>query len=510
MTFEHGKNTVVKTQKGLLRGFKYNDVYHFYGIKYANAERFMPPVEVEPWEGIKEAINYGYICPNVQFNRIGTNVKNPHRFWPESEHCQYLNIWTKNINTQSKKPVLVWFHGGGFFDGSSLEHETYDGYSLTNFADVVVVTLNHRLSIWGYLDLSDYGDKYKRSKNVGNLDLIAALEWINKNIEFFGGDKDNVTLFGQSGGGIKVISVMNMPASKGLFKRGLVMSGLEGTKSFKQHNIDNRLLVKKTLDKLSITKDNIQNLVEMDGRVILDTYIATSKELGGKGIPFFAPTKNEDYLGNPIDNGFSEHAREAPLIVGSNFSEFLSLPKKYDRSSMSKEQMLYAVAEELKEADADRIISLFEKAFPKHKPIDVLAYDCCCIRPDVYEFCQARVKEGCRETYAYLFAPVFKLNDGFTASHSTDIAFIFNNAHMVPSTDLDGKEMDLQYEMVARLIAFAKSDNPQIAGRAIWHPATDGCLPTMVFDRETEEKVDFDKELIKELAKYKSFDLVVG
>ena len=510
MTFEHGKNTTVRIMKGLLRGFKYNDVYHFYGIKYADAERFMPPVEVEYWEGVKDATNYGYICPNVQFNRIGTNVKNPHRFWPESEHCQYLNVWTKSIDKNIKKPVLVWFHGGGFFDGSSLEHETYDGYSLCDAGDVVVVTLNHRLSIWGYLDLSDYGEQFKRSKNVGNLDLIAALKWVNENIGYFGGDRDNVTLFGQSGGGIKVISVMNMPASKGLFKRGFVMSGLEGTKSFQRHNIDNRNLVKKTLDKLGIKKENINDLIKMNGRQILDTYISTSKELGGKGIPFFAPTRNEDYIGNPIDYGFSEHAKNAPLIVGSNFSEFLSLSKKYERNTMTEDEMYQAVVDEFGIENADRLISLFKEAFPNHKTIDILTYDCCCIRPDVYEFCQARLRAGCKETYNYMFAPVFKLNDGFTASHSTDIAFIFNNVHMVPSTDLDGKEVDLQHEMVGRLLAFARGNEPQIEGKDIWHPVTSTAFPTMIFDRETKEKVNFDKELIEELGRFKSFNLVIG
>ncbi|MEA5017892.1 MAG: carboxylesterase family protein [Erysipelotrichaceae bacterium] len=510
MSFEHGKHTIVQTDKGLLRGFKYNDIYHYHGVKYANANRFMPPEEVEQWDGVKDATNYGYICPNVQFNRIGTNVKNPHRFWPESEQCQYLNIWTKNINNNEKKPVLVWFHGGGFFDGSSLEHETYDGYSLCNTGNVVVVTLNHRLSIWGYLDLSDYGDKFKRSKNVGNLDLLAALKWINKNIEHFGGDKENVTLFGQSGGGIKVISVMNMPESKGLFKRGFVMSGLEGTKSFSDHKSDSRYLVKATLDKLNISKDNIDELISMDGRLILDTYISTYKELKGRGIPFFAPTKNEDYIGNPIEYGFTEHAKKAPLVVGTNFSEFLSLPTKYERSLMNDEEMEHAVEVELGKENASRLIPLFTNAFPSHKIIDILTYDCCCIRPDIYQFCKARVESGCAETYSYLFTPVFKLNDGFTASHSTDIAFIFNNIHMVPSTYLDGKEQDLQYEMVGRLLNFARNDAPQLEGRSIWHPVNDHSLPTMIFDRSTEEKTDFDKELMEELGKIKTFKLIVG
>ena len=510
MSFEHGKNTIVKTDKGLLRGFKYNDVYHYYGIKYADADRFMPPREVEAWEGVKEATNFGYICPNVQYNRIGNNVKNLHRFWPESEDCQYLNVWTKNINNDAKKPVLVWFHGGGFHYGSSLEHLSYDGYNLCDKGDVVVVTLNHRLNALGYLDLSDYGEEYKRSKNVGNLDLIAALQWVNKNIENFGGDKDNVTLFGQSGGGIKVISVMNMPSANGLFKAGFVMSGLEGTKGFSSHDTNNRELVKNTLEKLGITKENIKDINKINGRKLLNVYIETYHDMGGKGIPFFGPTKNEDYHGNPIKNGFLQQAKDAKLIVGSNYAEFLSLPSKYHRYEMTEEDMVKAVEDELDKENASKLLPLFHKAFPNHKTIDILTYDCCCIRPDVYEFCESRVNSGCNDTYAYFFTPVFKLNEGTTASHSTDIAFIFNNVKMLPSTDMDGKELNIQYEMVGRLLNFARNNDPQVEGGDIWHPVARGHLPTMVFDRTTLEKVDFDKELMREMGKIKSFKLIVG
>lgn len=510
MSFEHGKNTIVKTEKGLLRGFRYNKTFHFFGVKYADAERFMPPIEVEPWEGVKEATSYGYICPNVQNNRIGNNVKNLHRFWPESEDCQYLNIWTNSITDGVKKPVLVWFHGGGFFDGSSIEHATYDGYSLCNFGDVVVVTLNHRLSVFGYLDLSDYGDEFKRSKNVGNLDLVAALKWVNKNIGYFGGDKDNVTLFGQSGGGIKVISVMNMPSAKGLFKAGMAMSGLEGTSNFSDHIIDTKELVKATLEKLGITKENIYDIYKVNGRKLMDTYITTHKERGGLGIPFFAPTANEDYLGNPIKYGFSEEAKKTPLIIGSNYSEFLSLPSKYDRSLMSEKEMVKAVEDELGQENAKRLLPLFYETFPNHKTIDILTYDCCCIRPDIYEFAKARVEAGCAPTYCYLFTPILKLNDGTTSSHSTDISFIFNNVDMLPSTDLDGKEHDIQYEMAGRLIEFAKTGFPQLDSRAVWHPVTKEVTPTMIFDIKTEERNDFDKELMVEMGKIKKFKLIVG
>ena len=113
---------MVQTEKGKLRGFRHNGVYHFYGIEYAKAKRFMPPEEVESWKGVKDAVNYGFTCYPFRPDRIGNNLKNPHRFWPQSEDCQNLNVWTKDIHAKEKKAVVVWFHGGGFFNGSSLEH----------------------------------------------------------------------------------------------------------------------------------------------------------------------------------------------------------------------------------------------------------------------------------------------------------------------------------------------------------------------------------------------------
>ena len=115
MNFEHGRSTTVKIENGLIRGFRYNDVFHFYGIDYARAQRFMPPEDVPAWDGVKEAVNYGFICPPFRPDRIGNNLKNPHRFWPQAETCQNLNVWTKSIHGGGKKPVVVWVHGGGVF-----------------------------------------------------------------------------------------------------------------------------------------------------------------------------------------------------------------------------------------------------------------------------------------------------------------------------------------------------------------------------------------------------------
>lgn len=494
MSFEHGINTIVKTKKGLLRGFKFNDIYHFYGIKYANAKRFMPPEEVEPWEGVVEATSYGYICPSLREQTIGNNLKNPHRFWPTSEHCQYLNIWTKNINNNEKKPVLVWFHGGGFHYGSSLEHKSYDGYNLCNTGDVVVVTLNHRLNALGYLDLSDYGEKYAKSKNVGNLDLIAALKWINQNIEDFGGDKDNVTLFGQSGGGAKVTSVMNMPASKGLFKRGLVMSGVSGPLMW-DYGRDMRECVALALSKSGISKSNFEKINTIDPRIIARNYAEAYKELGMKGVEYFGPTKSEDYIGDPFHNGFTEHAKKAPLIIGSNFSEFTKLPECYDRNNMSKNEMVDAIKAKYG-ADYTNVIKLFEKAFPNNKLIDVLAYDVEMMRRTTCEMVKCRCEHECAPTYNYYFNPIFRINDGSTALHSSDISFMFKNIHMVPSTYMgDGVAEYIQHEMADRLLNYAKTGEPQLNDDIYWDESSVDEINTMIFSEKCEIKTNFDKDL---------------
>ena len=499
MSFTHGKDTIVKTEKGLLRGFKYNDVYHFFGIKYANAERFMPPREVESWTGIKEATSYGYICPSLREQTIGNNLKNPHRFWPTSEHCQYLNVWTKSINENSKKPVLVWFHGGGFHYGSSIEHKSYDGYSLCNTGDVVVVTLNHRLNVLGYFDLSDYGEKYSKSKNVGNLDLIVALEWINKNIGYFGGDKDNVTLFGQSGGGMKVLSVMNMPASKGLFKRGLVMSGVAGPTMW-DYGRDMRECVALTLKKSGINKENFSDIETIDSKILAENYAEAYKELGMMGIEFYGPTKSEDYIGEPFHNGFTEHAKEAPLIIGSNFSEFSQLPEGYDRNEMTRQEMIDAIESKYGKEHVVKIIDLFEKAYPNNKLIDVLAYGVEMFRKLTCDMVRCRYKHGCAPTYNYLFNPIFKINDGSTALHSSDIAFIFKNIHMVPSTYMgEGIAEYIQHEMADRLLSYTKTGKPQLVDDIYWPESSANTIYTLILAKKCEVRENYDKELMNYL-----------
>ena len=217
---------IVQTPKGKLRGFRYDGIDHFYGIRYAKAKRFQMPEPVPAWEGVKDAGSYGMNCPVLSEPMPIGEVMIPHRFWPSSEHCQYLNLWTKSCDPAAKRPVLFWIHGGGYASGSGIEQVCYDGFNLAKDDDVVVVTVNHRLNAFGYLDLSDFGEKYWNSVNVGMADLVEALRWVRDNIACFGGDPDNVTIFGQSGGGGKVTVLGQIPEAEGLFHKMIVMSGV--------------------------------------------------------------------------------------------------------------------------------------------------------------------------------------------------------------------------------------------------------------------------------------------
>lgn len=150
----------------------------------------------------------------------------PQRYWSFSEHCQNLNIWTPSIDPEAKKPVMVWLHGGGFFGGCSTQLYSYEGWEMSHNYDVVIVTVNHRLNMLGFLDLSEMGEEYKNSGNLGMADLVEALRWVKRNIAAFGGDPDNVTIYGQSGGGGKVSTLMQMPSADGLYHRAIIQSGV--------------------------------------------------------------------------------------------------------------------------------------------------------------------------------------------------------------------------------------------------------------------------------------------
>ena len=217
---------LVRTTGGSVRGYRFDGLDIFKGIPYAKARRFHAP-EPAVWDGVLDSTSYGYVCPLLEMPKPNGEMLVPHRYWLMDEACQNLNIWTPALD-DAHRPVLVWLHGGGYFAGSSIEQIAYEGENMARLGDCVVVSINHRLNILGYLDLSDFGAEYANSGNAGGDDIIAALRWVRDNIAAFGGDPGNVTMFGQSGGGAKVTTLLQTPAADGLFHKGIVMSGVLG------------------------------------------------------------------------------------------------------------------------------------------------------------------------------------------------------------------------------------------------------------------------------------------
>lgn len=486
---------IVETNAGKLRGFELDGVYHFYGIKYAEAKRWQQPTPVEPWQGVKDALDYGYVSPLLSPNYPHMDLFIPHRFWPESEDCLNLNVWTKTTDRNAKKPVMVWFHGGGYAAGSSIEMVAYDGVNLVEYGDVVVVTVNHRLNIFGYFDLSSYDEKYWNSGNAGNADLVASLQWVHDNIEAFGGDPDNVTIFGQSGGGGKVINMYMTPAADKLFARGIMMSGGAGApRNTERHDREIAEMLMKRLDVKSV--EELEAVPTEDLIYAFRKIEPELKEKGWSGIGLWRPVANDWYLGHPYEVGYSESASKKPLMVGSVIAEFGAFMGNIpNKDEIPVEERRNILAEQFGEEKADELIQLFKEVYPDKNE---LILSCMSNRTGLMEFVDHRSKNAEAPVYAYLFAYDFPINGGTPAWHCADIPFAFHNTDKVAICNRDDGSTDrLEKAYSGAYIAFAKNGNPNDEGLAEWPAYTENCKATMLFDSDSRPMIDEDTELQK-------------
>ena len=321
---------LVVTTMGKVQGTLKDGVYTYLGVPYAHAaERFVPAQAVEPWEGVFQADNYGNISPQ------GAMFGMPGQTQPGMDsNCQNLNIWTPGIGDDGARPVMVWLHGGGFSSGSG-NNVGYQGGNLSQNGDVVVVTVNYRLNLFGHLDLAAYGEKYERSANVGITDIVAALEWIQDNIAAFGGNPDNVTVFGQSGGGAKVLALMTSPYAQGLFHKGIVQSGATETVgvNFTTQEASTRL-TENFLSILNISGDNIETLQTISEDELqsagMQALQMTADEFQipaalGEGYSMeWEPVVDGDFLpSHPVtEESFALAGVDIPLLIGSNLNEW--------------------------------------------------------------------------------------------------------------------------------------------------------------------------------------------
>jgi para-nitrobenzyl esterase len=485
---------VVQVQAGKLRGFRDGKTTVFLGVPYAETERFELPQPVKPWEGIKSAQAWGPVCPIPQMTAPGIDeFVFPHRYWLENEHCQVLNIWTQDLSPATKKPVMVWLHGGGFTNGSSMEGYAYDGRNLSEYGDVVVVSLNHRLNIIGTLDLSAYGPQYAQSRYTGTIDLVAALQWIHDNIASFGGDPGSVTLFGQSGGGSKAARMLHTPAAKGLFHKVICESGGGEvlTEQDSQKNIKTtQAIAAATLANLNLTGDQIDKLKTIPYPELLAAGNAALKTVAqetGNARLGWNPIADDEY----VTRAFCDWTSAIPVMAGAVFSEFRgNLVTGANKNAWSQQE----IDSHLTTAYGDKkdaVVAAFRQSFPGKKIQDVIYFS----MPNT-KMIAAKREAGSAPVYNYLFVYEYPVNGGITAFHTSEIAFVFHNLsepHLRIATGDAPAGYALQDKVSMAWINFARSGNPSQPGLA-WKPFTAADPETMVFDVVSEcRNLQYDK-----------------
>lgn len=466
--------TVVQTTAGLVQGTDEDGISRYLGIPYAQAEeRFVPAAEVTAWEGIRIADSYGPISPQGAISGLGQAGNQD----GTDNNSQNLNIWTPGVNDGEKRPVMVWLHGGGFSTGSANE-EGYDGENLSRSGDVVVVSVNHRLNVFGYLDLSAYGEKYKDSANVGIRDIVDSLEWIQDNIEVFGGDPDNVTVFGQSGGGAKVLALMTSPYAEGLFHKGIVQSGATETMGviFNSQEASTRL-TEHILKRLDITEDNIEDIqtvpVEELETAAMEALQETGEELklpaalGGGYSMDWEPVVDGDFLPtNPVtEDSFAEAGADIPLLIGSNLNEWSGFFET-------------APIEPTKELE-----TALREAYPDKTELTAEQVDTTTIRLPLLKIMSHKADQKAAPVYAY----VFTYGNSY---HGAEIPYVFQRVSG------SGEEQELAEQVSQAWINFARTGRPGAGKIPEWEPYTRESGATMLLDVEPELVYHHDQELL--------------
>lgn len=488
---------VVEVEQGMLRGYMDGNTYAFLGVPYAQAERFAMPEAPEAWDGIKNAQAYGLTSLIPAQTAVGDDeMVWPHRYWIQGEDCQNLNIWTQSVDSSAKKPVMVFFHGGGYTNGSSIESAAYEGKNLSEYGDVVVVTVNHRLNVLGFLDLSAYGEEYKDSANVGIADLIASLQWIHDNIEVFGGDPENVTIFGQSGGGGKVLSMLHAESAEGLVDKVIVESGSYSPAS---RDITQKVAAK-TLENLGLDESKVDeiktvpytDLIEA-GTAALD---AVAEETGGR--VRWIPSE-----GDLLQTDYCEWAKDVPIMVGSVFSEQTSTFRVGDGRHLewTDEEIDTNLIERLGEGiDTAAIKAEFAEVFPDMHASDVVFY-APTNRVTVQNTLAGRIESTDAPVYSYLFTYEAPVNGGTSAFHCCELIYAFHNVDIPivsrATGGSDNKDAHVVQDTVASAwVNFAATGNPSQDGLE-WIPYTLEEPNVMRFDVESSCGILGDDTLIE-------------
>jgi para-nitrobenzyl esterase len=483
---------IVETRHGKVRGAVRDGVFVFKGVPYGKdtgrTARFLPPEAPAAWTGVKAALSYGACCPQV----VRTGWQNSETAfiydWDDGfagEDCLKLNVWSPGVG-KGARPVMFWIHGGGYEAGSSQELPGYDGEQLARRGDVVVISVNHRLGPFGFLDLSEVGaERYGLSANAGMLDLILALEWVKANAAAFGGDPGNVTIFGQSGGGAKVSNLMSMPSAKGLFHKAIVQSGSlleigDTTRS--------RLLAEVMLKALGLGRGDVAKLAEVSAIDLVKAGEAARKEMpkppAGRINLHWGPTLDGKAIPGAWGGGAPAISADIPMIIGSCLNEYspsLGNPALEDMGDEQAKGMAKAIGNASPAAwDA------FRAARPKEKPVEVLSVLVSTqFRAPAVVQAQRKAAQAKAPAWLYRFDynPVSVLDGRVRAFHCAELAYCFDNVdRCLNATGGTAEARALAGKVADAWIAFARTGDPNHKGLPRWPAVTATATPNMLFD----------------------------
>ena len=501
---------VAQTANGKVAGYIQDGVTIFKGIPYAKANRFEAPIQADSWEGIRSCRQYGPVSP--QGARSGwANDEIAFAFnWNDGvqgEDCLRLNVWTPALDSR-KRPVMVWLHGGGYSAGSGQELPSYDGTSLAFAEDVVVVSINHRLNVLGFLDLSAYGEKYAKSANAGLLDIVASLKWVRDNIAAFGGDPSNVTIFGQSGGGGKVTTLLATPCAKGLFHKAIVQSGsmLRTMESKYSRKIGIATVRNLGLDASSIDKISevpYGELLAAGEKAIAQVKAEADRDGVASFIFGWAPTVDGAVLpSQPFDPQAPAMSADIPMIIGTTRHEFSMTTYVPALRNAGREEVIGILKGRYGEG-TERFLELFAKAYPGSKPADMLDADFV-FRPSAIEQALRKSLQGAAPVYMYMFNWESPVLDGILRStHCMEIPFVFNNADRHASMTGGGAQaMELASKMSHCWAEFARCGKPSAEGLPEWEPFEAEKRAVMFFDNTCKMSYSHDKELMDFIRRY--------
>jgi para-nitrobenzyl esterase len=504
---------VAETAYGKVRGFIHKDIFNFLGIPYgantSGKNRFMVPQKPDPWNDVFPAVYWPNSAPQVLDNFYANRYLAFTDYWhydDVSENCLGINVWTPGYKDNIKRPVLLWIHGGGYTSGNSIEHPEYHGENLSRRGNIVFCSLNHRLGALGFADFATIGgEKYAASGNVGMLDIVAALEWIRDNISQFGGDPDNVTIMGQSGGGAKVCTLTAMPSARGLFHKAVALSGttLQGGDKDYAGKLGSYILQEAGLSSSGI--DKLQELPWKDYLAIANKAVTKLRtETGMTGMMGgFGPVADDHYISRePFYTG--ELSSNIPMLICSTFYE--RSPSAFDSSL---EDISIDKAKELAKTirgfgvslaeNASNIIDAYAKDFPGKKPIEILSM-ALSNRLRTIETANAKAQQQA-PVYLAWFGWNPPLFDGrLRAFHTMDIGFWFYNTDVqISHTGGGARPRNLSAKMSDALVQFMKTGNPNGAGLPDWPRYSPAKGETMVLDDMCETKNDPDREARKTL-----------